>query len=92
MSKLRLAAVVTIGCVFLPSCGTSHAVRWAYGHPSAFEAPSQHSEESGLRAAIGLPVIVGGVLFDVTTFPLQAMFGVWPWWGEHSQMMTPDDA
>lgn len=90
MTKMRLVAASALACVFLQSCGTTHAVRWAYGMPSIFEEPGQHSEECGLRPAIGVPVIVGGFLFDAVTFPAQAMFGVWPWWGSRSEHMRPE--
>lgn len=89
MTKMRLVAASALACVFLQSCGTAHAVRWAYGKPSVFEEPSAHSEECALRAGIGIPVIVGGAMFDVVTFPAQALFGVWPWWGSSSQHMRP---
>ena len=89
MKKLSLVAASLIACAFLQSCGTTNTVRWAYGEPSVFEAPSKHSESTGLRAIVGIPVIVSGVLFDAVTFPAQAVFGVWPWWGASSQMMKP---
>ncbi|MFN3241565.1 MAG: hypothetical protein ACE37K_08640 [Planctomycetota bacterium] len=88
--KMRLTAASLLLFAGLSSCGTSHTARWVYGASSTFEEPSPHSEENALRAAIGLPVIVGGVAFDVVTFPVQIMFGVWPWWGDASLHMKPD--
>ena len=35
----------------LPSCATTHAVRWAYGMPSICPTPDRYEEEAGLRAA-----------------------------------------
>ena len=82
-------ALALLALLTLPACGTAHGVRWAYGKSSIYDKPDQHSESQGLRAALGIPVIVGGAAFDVATFPLQAAFGVWPWWGSNSTQMAP---
>tara|TARA_R110002072_G_scaffold228234_8_gene385200 strand:- start:27856 stop:28263 length:408 start_codon:yes stop_codon:yes gene_type:complete len=89
MTKFRLLAASLIACTFLSSCGTTNAVRWAYGKTSVFEAPSKHSEEMGLRPIAGIPLIATAFVFDAVTFPAQALFGVWPWWGSRSLHMQP---
>ena len=81
---LALLALLT-----LPACGTVNGVRWAYGKSSMYDKPDQHSESQGIRAALGLPLIVGGAAFDVATLPFQLAFGVWPCWGGASTQMVP---
>ena len=90
MTKFRLLAASLLACTFLQSCGTANAVRWTYGKPSVFAAPDQHSEAMGLRPIVGIPVIGAAVVFDAVTFPAQAVFGVWPWWGSESMHMQPE--
>lgn len=90
MNKFRLLAAGLLACTFLQSCGTTNAVRWTYGKPSVFDAPDRYSESMGLRPIVGIPVIVGGFAFDAVTFPAQALFGVWPWWGKNSMHMQPE--
>jgi hypothetical protein len=91
MRKIHLAVLGTIACC-LTSCGTFNTVRWAYGKESIFEQPSAHSDECGLRPVLGIPVILGGVAVDAVTWPVQLAFGVWPWWGDSSMHMQPNDS
>lgn len=37
-------------------------------------------------------MILGGVVFDAVTWPVQLAFGVWPWWGTSSLHKKPDGA
>lgn len=74
----------------LPSCATAHAARWCYGKSSVHDEPDSYSKEKGLVPLVGVPLIVGSVAFDAVTFPFQAIFGVWPWWGSSSKHMKPD--
>ena len=90
MKKSSIAALIALGCLLTSGCGTCHGARWAYGATSIYEAPDAFSESQSLRAVLGVPVILGGVAFDAATFPLQAAFGVWPWWGNASTQMKPD--
>ncbi|MFT4843633.1 MAG: hypothetical protein ACI8UD_004065 [Planctomycetota bacterium] len=88
MRKILLVALGALACC-LTSCGSINSVRWAYGEESAFAESSPPTSQSPLRPAFGLPVIVGGVLFDAVTWPAQLAFGVWPWWGNNSKHMKP---
>lgn len=89
MKKATLAALLLLTCLTATSCGTTHGVRWTYGASSMYDEPDDFSESYAIRAALGIPVIAGGLVFDATTFPLQAIFGVWPWWGSASNQMKP---
>jgi len=42
-----------------------------------------------MRAIVGAPVIVGSAAFDVVTWPIQLIFGVWPMWGDDSTQLKP---
>lgn len=76
------------------SCATTHAVRYAY-HAESFYGEAvtpedhQYSFERITRIVIALPLIVSAVGWDAGTFPLQALFGAWPWWGDSSLCMRP---
>ena len=85
-----LLPVLALACLPLTSCGTLNTVRWVYGMPSVFEEPCYFSEDAALRAAVAPVVIPAGVVFDVATFPVQAIFGVWPFWGDASLHMNPN--
>ena len=91
MMKRRLGVLALLALAVLPACGTVNGTRWAFGMKSIYDKPNSHSEEMGMRVAFGLPVILGGVAFDAATFPVQAIFGVWPWWGSASTQMNPND-
>lgn len=86
--KRVLSICALLSLLSLPACGTMNTVRWTYGKPSVFDAPDEFSESVGWRAAVGVPVILGGVTFDLATWPLQLLFGVWPMWGDSSSMMN----
>jgi hypothetical protein len=88
MRPLGVLALFVI--TLLPACATTHGARWAYGKSSTYDAPDEVSEGLALRALVGVPVIVGGVVWDAATWPLQLLFGVWPLWGNESTMMNPD--
>lgn len=88
--KKPILAMSLLAIAALPSCGTVHGARWAFGMKSIYPEPDSMSESVALRAAVGVPVIVGGVAFDAVTFPLQLLFGVWPWWGDESTQMNPN--
>lgn len=88
-STRLLSAFALLALAALPSCGTVHTTRWVYGMPSCFDETTSESESVGLRAVVGAPVILGGVVFDVVTWPGQLIFGVWPMWGPASQHMKP---
>lgn len=87
--KNFLPAVLLLPLVLLPSCATANSVRWTYGKTSAYPPPGELAEDVAWRAWIGAPLILGSVVFDAVTFPFQAIFGVWPWWGDRSQHMEP---
>lgn len=87
--KRTLSIVALLVLATLPACGTVNGVRWAYGKSSVYAPPDEFSESLGARAMFGVPVIVGGVVFDAATFPLQLLFGVWPWWGSASTQLEP---
>lgn len=91
MHSRRLAALTLLALGCLPACATTNGVRWAYGMDSVYDKPKSLSEATALRAVVGVPVIVGGVIWDAATLPLQAIFGVWPMWGNSSTMMNPTD-
>lgn len=90
MRKILLVALGTFACC-LTSCGTVNAVRWSYGAESIFDEPSKQTG-SVLRPALGVPMILGGAVFDAVTWPVQLAFGVWPWWGTSSLHKKPDGA
>lgn len=89
MASRLLGGLALLTLAVLPACATTNGVRWAYGMDSVYDEPDQLSEDCGLRAIVGVPVIVGGAVWDVATFPLQIIFGVWPTWGRASTMMDP---
>ncbi|MBL8725016.1 MAG: hypothetical protein JNK49_13280 [Planctomycetes bacterium] len=88
--NLLLLAIPTL--LSLPACGTANGVRWTYGASSIYGKPDAFSESLAIRAVFGMPVIVGGAAFDVATFPVQLICGVWPMWGDKSQHMKPPAA
>lgn len=85
----RALAAAILGVLALPSCATTHAVRWTYGMDSIHDKPSQVSENIGLRPFIGVPLILGSVAWDALTWPEQLIFGIWPMWGSASKHMKP---
>ncbi|MCB9878514.1 MAG: hypothetical protein H6835_13030 [Planctomycetes bacterium] len=87
-SVLVLAAAALMSV--LSSCGTVNGVRWAYGHDSIYAKQEVVAEKGVARAIFGVPVIVGGATFDVLTWPVQLLFGVWPMWGRSSPILRPD--
>lgn len=89
MTTRITATLLALALLPLSSCGTVNGVRWAYGKTSIYGKPDSFSESRGIRATFGVPVIVGGFAFDAVTFPAQALFGVWPWWGNASTHMKP---
>ena len=89
MRSRRLTAVALLALCCLPACATTNGVRWASGMPSVYDEPDALSESLALRAVVGAPVIVGGAVWDVVTWPLQVIFGVWPTWGDASTQMDP---
>lgn len=89
MKTRIISSMLALAALTLTSCGTVNGVRWAYGESSIYGKPDEYSESQGLRAVMGIPVIVGGLAFDAGTFPLQALFGVWPWWGDASTQLRP---
>jgi hypothetical protein len=89
MRKRLLSGLALASLVVLPACATANGVRWAYGKDSCYDEPDALSESCALRAIVGAPVIVGGVVWDAVTWPLQIIFGVWPTWGQESTMMEP---
>lgn len=90
MGKRTLGLLAVLALTVLPACGTVNGVRWAYNDTSCYGAPDDVSESVNLRAWVGVPVIVGGLAFDIATLPLQAIFGVWPLWGDESNMGKPE--
>lgn len=90
MRSRRVIALAFLVLSCLPACATTNGVRWAYGKDSVYGEPDGFSESLGARAIFGAPVIVGGAIWDVATWPLQVIFGVWPLWGHESTMMNPD--
>ncbi len=89
MKKLSLA-IVLLCLSALPSCATSHAVRYAYGHDSFFAEPVTKPQGDPSRAFFAPPLIMLSVVWDVVTVPTQAIFGIWPWWGDKSLSMDPN--
>lgn len=87
--KNALPKALFLAVALLPSCATSNSICWTYGKPSAYPKPGELAEDVAWRAVIGAPLILGSVAFDVVTFPFQAVFGVWPWWGSRSKHMVP---
>lgn len=76
------------------SCATVQSVRWAYHHDSMFgdaiePEDSQYGYNRSIRALLGLPLILNSIAWDAATFPVQILFGVWPWWGDDSMSMNP---
>ena len=88
--KTTAFAVLLAATTLLPSCATSHAVRWVYGEPSTFNESENDAVDAVLKPTFAVPMIVGGAMFDVITLPFQAAFGVWPWWGDASRHVVPD--
>lgn len=84
-----LPACALLALLALPSCGTVQTVRWVYGMPSCFDDPTPEADSVGLRAIVGGPLILSGVVFDALTWPEQLIFGVWPMWGPNSKYMKP---
>ena len=89
MKKQVIGLVAIAALCVLPSCGTTNGVRWAYGKTSIYGEPDTNTEGGAVRAIFGVPVIVGGVVVDAVTWPAQALFGVWPLWGDKSTVMKP---
>ena len=86
MKKLPvLAALLVLGT--LSSCATTHASRYAYGRSSCF---AEQESDDPSRAIFGIPLVLGSLVFDSATWPVQAIFGVWPMWGKASLSMKPE--
>ena len=88
-NKWNIAGGLQLAAVVLPSCATTHAVRWTYGMSSIYDKPDEFSEREGLRPVVGVPLILGSAAMDAVTWPFQLLFGVWPMWGSASQHMKP---
>lgn len=89
MKNLSLA-ITLLFLAMLPSCATSHAVRYAYGHESFYGDEVDPEEGDVSRAIFGVPVILFSIAWDVVSIGEQAIFGVWPLWGDNSLSMNPD--
>jgi hypothetical protein len=83
----KFSACLILASVLLPSCATSHAVRYAYGSSSVFQ---EEESDDTWRAVYGGPLILGSIGWDLITWPAQLLFGVWPLWGSSSLSMEPD--
>jgi len=90
MKKLTGLAVFLV-VLALPSCATSHAVRWAWDRNSAYTESDSEVEGAALHTIFGIPVLAASVAWDAATLPFQAIFGVWPLWGDSSLHMKPAD-
>lgn len=89
--KTSAIAGLLLTATLFSGCATTHAVRWIYGEPSTFHESDSESVDAVLKPALAVPMVVGGAAFDVLTFPVQALFGVWPWWGEESVHLVPSE-
>jgi hypothetical protein len=89
MRTKTLGILALLALLGLSSCTTVHSVRWSYGMSSAYPEPDEFSDDLAIRAVVGLPLIVGSIVFDAVTWPIQALFGVWPLWGDASKHMKP---
>lgn len=83
----KFSACLILASILLPSCATSHAVRYAYGQSSVFQ---EEESDDSWRAVYSTPLIVGSMIWDIFTFPAQAVYGVWPLWGSSSLSMDPN--
>jgi hypothetical protein len=79
-------AVILASALMLPSCFTVNGVEWTYGKTSVYKQPDADMEQAGVRAIVGLPLIVTSIALDAVTWPFQLAFGVWPMWGDSSTM------
>jgi len=86
MKKFPIIAVLLV-VGLASSCATVHATRYAYGKSSVY---ADARENDASRAWFGIPLILFGLGWDAATFPAQALFGVWPMWGDASLSMDPD--
>ena len=87
----QLICVLLLACC-LPSCATYHATTWAYGSTRSIHGqPDEFSERAGLRAVVGIPLILVSAVWDAATWEIQAITGCWPFWGSSSQHFKPEE-
>lgn len=85
------ALLVTCALLF-PSCFTTNGAKWVFDAPSVYTKPDQDMENAGVRAIVGLPLLVTSLALDLVTWPFQLAFGVAPMWGESSTMAKPPNS
>jgi hypothetical protein len=83
----KLSVLLLLGSALLPSCATSHAIRYSYGKSSFYQ---EAETDDVWRAVYGTPLVIGSIGWDVITLPVQIVFGVWPMWGSSSLSMDPE--
>lgn len=82
--KQLLAAAFLL--LTLPACATVNLARWGWGGTSAIDEPHGEASAAVLKPGVtilGMPVALA---WDFATLPFQAIFGVYPYGGNH---MTP---
>ena len=87
MKTLTRTCLALLFALPLTSCGTTHLVRWGADKPSIYWEPTGEYSRGMLKpfvTVVGFPVTVA---WDVATFPLQVIFGAYPF---GDKFMQPD--
>ena len=87
MKILKRTCLALLFALPLTSCGTTHLVRWANDEPSIYWEPTGDYSRGILKpfvTVVGFPVTL---VWDVATFPFQAIMGTYPY---GDKFMQPD--
>ena len=88
--RIQLAAVLLVCVLPMVGCSTMNLARWGYDKTSCYNEPEKSLPRSFLKPTVtffGLPVAFA---WDVATFPLQAIFQVYPYGSRHMVPGTVD--
>ncbi len=87
MKPLTSVGLALLFSLPMVSCSTVNLVRWGTDESSVYYEPSGGFSRSILKpfvTVVGFPV---ALVWDIGTFPFQALFGVYPYGGN---FMDPD--
>ena len=81
LTNLRRAALASSAALLLmlPSCGTSHLMRWSNGEASDFTPIEDDRTRSVVVPAGTVLMLPVTVVWDVATFPFQWIWGIYPY-------------
>ncbi len=73
----RCLPAFALGALLLSGCATGNLLEWAKGAPSVYNNPQPH-QDTVVRAGGTVLAFPVAVAWDIVTFPLQWIWGVYP--------------